>query len=177
MTRTSGSFSLSTRAPATPTLIGLQLAVFVGIASEAPGPDGAATIERLVAWGANFGPLTLSGEWWRLLSCAFVHESFPHIASNLVGLWIAGSLLERRFQIRFDGIDVGIEIPYFDIGGIVQFASIEFVCVLQQCVISALFYRRDDLTHSVHDFGTFVIIPCQQCLEFFIEPRTSGIQP
>jgi membrane associated rhomboid family serine protease len=96
MTRTSGSFSLSTRAPATPTLIGLQLAVFVGIAFEAPGPDGAATIERLVAWGANFGPLTLSGEWWRLLSCAFVHESFPHIASNLVGLWIAGSLLERR---------------------------------------------------------------------------------
>ena len=89
-------FSLSPRAPVTPTLIGLNVAVLVGLWVEGWSIAEEAPIDRLVAWGGNFGPLTLSGEWWRLLSCAFLHSSLAHFVSNMVGLWFGGNLLERR---------------------------------------------------------------------------------
>ena len=46
------------------------------------------TSEQLLNWGANFGPLTVvSQEWWRLLSCNFVHAGIPHLAANMFCLW------------------------------------------------------------------------------------------
>jgi len=89
-------FSLSPRAAVTPTLIGLNVAVLVGLWAEGWSLSEEAPIDRLVAWGGNFGPLTLSGEWWRLLSCTFLHSSLGHFVSNMIGLWFGGNLLERR---------------------------------------------------------------------------------
>ncbi len=89
-------FSLSPRAPVTPTLIGLNVAILVGLWAEGGAIAETAPVERLIAWGGNFGPLTLSGEWWRLLACAFLHSSLTHFASNMIGLWFGGNLLERR---------------------------------------------------------------------------------
>ena len=91
-----GAFSLSPRAPITPTLVGLNTAVLFGLWAEGGAFSGPTAIDRLVAWGGNFGPLTLSGEWWRLFSCAFLHSSLGHFASNMIGLWFGGNLLERR---------------------------------------------------------------------------------
>jgi membrane associated rhomboid family serine protease/Flp pilus assembly protein TadD len=51
--------------------------------------------QALVRSGANFGPLTLSGEWWRLLSSTFVHIGILHVALNMWCLWDLGSVLER----------------------------------------------------------------------------------
>lgn len=53
------------------------------------------TPERLVAWGANFGPLTTDGEWWRLLTCTFLHIGVFHLLVNMFGLFLAGVLCER----------------------------------------------------------------------------------
>src|ERR1035441_1395929 len=39
--------------------------------------------QDLVRWGANFGPLTVSGQWWRLLTCVFVHGGLLHIGFNM----------------------------------------------------------------------------------------------
>lgn len=89
-------FSLSPRAAATPTLIGLNLAVFVGLWADGLPLAGSTPMDRLVAWGGNFGPLTLSGEWWRLVTCSFVHSSLDHFALNMIGLWFGGNLVERR---------------------------------------------------------------------------------
>jgi len=49
----------------------------------------------LVRWGAEFGPLTVEGEWWRLLTSCFVHIGPVHILFNMWCLWVLGQLAER----------------------------------------------------------------------------------
>ena len=52
------------------------------------------SIAHAVQWGADFGPLTVSGEWWRALTSTFVHFGIIHIALNMWCLWSLGSSLE-----------------------------------------------------------------------------------
>lgn len=47
--------------------------------------------------GANYGPLTLSGQWWRLISYMFVHGGLIHIAFNMWCLWDLGALCESLY--------------------------------------------------------------------------------
>jgi len=49
----------------------------------------------VLAWGANFGPKTLHGEWWRLFAAMFVHFNILHIAFNMWALANLGQLMER----------------------------------------------------------------------------------
>ncbi|MGA8764623.1 MAG: rhomboid family intramembrane serine protease [Candidatus Sulfotelmatobacter sp.] len=77
-------------------IFGINAAVFLGMAL------AASTImdfppQETVRWGANFGPYTLSGEWWRLLTCVFVHSGVIHIAFNMWCLWNLGALCESLY--------------------------------------------------------------------------------
>jgi membrane associated rhomboid family serine protease len=47
--------------------------------------------------GVNFGPLTISGEYWRLFTAGFLHGGIIHIALNMWCLWSLGRLSERLF--------------------------------------------------------------------------------
>ncbi|WP_265947926.1 rhomboid family intramembrane serine protease [Dechloromonas sp. A34] len=61
-----------------------------------------------LAWGANFGPATQDGQWWRLGSALFLHFGLFHIAMNLWALWDAGQLVERMYgHGRFIAIYLG----------------------------------------------------------------------
>lgn len=51
--------------------------------------------EHLLPWGADYGPLTMSGEWWRMLAGGFVHIGLLHLAVNMWCLWKFGALCER----------------------------------------------------------------------------------
>jgi rhomboid protease GluP len=48
-------------------------------------------------WGANLGPYTLSGQWWRLLTYMFLHGGLMHIAFNMWCLWDLGALCESLY--------------------------------------------------------------------------------
>lgn len=50
--------------------------------------------ESLLLWGANFRPLTIEGEWWRLLTSTFLHIGIFHLLMNMYALVYIGLLLE-----------------------------------------------------------------------------------
>src|SRR6202790_3288026 len=51
----------------------------------------------MVHFGANAGPYTLSGEWWRLFTYMFLHGGLMHIAFNMWCLWNLGALCESLY--------------------------------------------------------------------------------
>jgi rhomboid protease GluP len=78
-------------------LFGANIAVFLAMAlasgtvtSDFPG-------EVAVHFGANYGPYTLSGDWWRLFTYMFLHGGLWHIVFNMWCLWDLGALCESLY--------------------------------------------------------------------------------
>jgi membrane associated rhomboid family serine protease len=80
----------------TPLLVLLNIAVFVAMWIQAGGLAGIVDTP-LALLAANIGPLTLEGQWWRLLSAIFVHADLWHLSLNLWVLWNVGRLSERLY--------------------------------------------------------------------------------
>ena len=76
----------------TPALLVLNVVVAVLMLSSSGSLDDP---EKLIGWGANFGPRTTNGEWWRLVTAMFVHSSIMQLVANLAGLALVGYMLER----------------------------------------------------------------------------------
>jgi membrane associated rhomboid family serine protease len=77
---------------ATPVLVGLNVLAFLAMLLGDGSFDNHAT---LIAWGANHGPRTTDGEWWRLLTALFVQGGPVHFVFILIGLVQVAELLER----------------------------------------------------------------------------------
>jgi membrane associated rhomboid family serine protease len=93
----------------TKTLIGINVLVFLGQVVQSgslTNPYG-----DLFIRGALFGPAVANGDWYRLVSCAFLHGSVLHIFFNMLMLWWFGRPLEAML-------------------GRARFASIYFVSIL-----------------------------------------------
>ncbi|MFI5268261.1 MAG: rhomboid family intramembrane serine protease [Chloroflexota bacterium] len=80
-------------APATYTLL-----LLIGLFFAAMQLNGGSTSTRvLIRFGALVTPLVLAGQWWRLVSAAFLHIGWAHIAFNGFALYIYGPLVERLY--------------------------------------------------------------------------------
>jgi membrane associated rhomboid family serine protease len=80
-------------APVTLALIAVNVAVYLAELATGSGVNGSQ------GWifenGVLFGPLVQDGEWWRLVTSAFMHYGPFHLLLNMYGLYFAGTLLER----------------------------------------------------------------------------------
>jgi rhomboid protease GluP len=77
-------------------LIAINLCVYLAMVAMGGGfPYTGAT--TAIAFGSNFGPDTLDGQWWRLLTALFIHWSLLHLVFNMAVLALAGRVVERLF--------------------------------------------------------------------------------
>lgn len=85
----------------TPILINLNIIIFIIMTISGVDlflPEN----ESLIKWGANFKPVTLEGEPWRLFTNYFLHIGIFHLLMNMYALLYIGLLLEPHLgKARF----------------------------------------------------------------------------
>ena len=88
----------------------------------------------LLDWGANFAPYTLTGQPWRLLTSAFLHGSWVHLALNMYMLVVLGIVLERA-------------------GGTLRFGVAYLLSALGGSLLSALWHGYHEVGSATFAFG------------------------
>lgn len=83
--------------PITTTLVGMNVAVFLAMVLTGVSPTNP-TQAQLLTWGANFGPLSLGPQAWRILASNYIHIGIVHILLNMWCLWNLGALAKRIFD-------------------------------------------------------------------------------
>jgi membrane associated rhomboid family serine protease len=84
-------------------LIGINVAVY--LAELAGGGQVNGTGNSIFEKGALYGPLVHQGDWWRLITAAFLHYGPLHLGLNMYSLYWVGSVLESVIgRWRFLGL-------------------------------------------------------------------------
>jgi rhomboid protease GluP len=72
------------------TLVAINIAAYIWVAFTGSFGDTRSLVEH----GALYGPLVARGEYWRILTSAFLHGGLLHIALNMFALVQVGTYLE-----------------------------------------------------------------------------------
>jgi rhomboid protease GluP len=134
-------YQLTPRCFVTPALFWLNIAVFVAMVASGislfqpnqnPNQNQKDLQEMVDHWGADYTPFTLGkGEYWRLLTCTFVHFGVIHLAFNVWALRNVGYLVERLVG------NTGLLILYVISGVVGSLASTAWILFRNQIVVSA----------------------------------------
>lgn len=89
--------------PITYALIALCVAAYLGeLAGGGASLDGGGSV---ILDGGLFGPAVADGEWYRIVTSAFLHAGFFHLLLNMFALYVLGTLLEPAIgTARFAGV-------------------------------------------------------------------------
>jgi rhomboid protease GluP len=100
-------YHLENRAPRLPVtygFAGLCLLMFAVTISHGAAWFGESGLLE-IGWGSNFGPATIGGQWWRLLTYSLLHFGVLHFAFNMWALISFGAVAERLYgSYRYAGI-------------------------------------------------------------------------
>jgi membrane associated rhomboid family serine protease len=93
----------ATDALVTKTLIAVNVIVYLITAVQGHGvnsPGGRLFYDMFL-----YGPAVAHGDWWRLITAAFLHASVIHIGFNMYVLWVIGAPVEQYLgRTRFIGL-------------------------------------------------------------------------
>jgi membrane associated rhomboid family serine protease/Flp pilus assembly protein TadD len=93
--------TLLQKAPVTAALFAVNMIVFIMLVCFTSARSILIPTEQtLIDWSANYGPLTLGGEPWRIVSNTFLHASIFHLAVNLYVLFNLGPYAENLLGSR-----------------------------------------------------------------------------
>ena len=136
-------------------LLGLNIFVFAlmvgfGGPSILTVSDPETAIRTALAFGANFGPLTLHGQLWRLVTSMFVHFGILHLGMNMWCLWQLGGLCEQILgKARYLGLyfltGVGGSLASLFFNPVVVSAGASGAIFGLAGVLVAVLYLRKDL--------------------------------
>jgi rhomboid protease GluP len=89
------------------------------------------TIVNLYDLGVLYPSEVQQGEWWRLLSAAFLHGGWFHLLSNMLGLYILGGIVEPllgkvRYTIGYlvTGIGSMAAVTVLNNAGLIQESAV-----------------------------------------------------
>lgn len=82
--------------PASALLLAINIGVFLAMAATGSSMFNP-NWNALVKWGGDYGPFTVGGEYWRLITASFLHAGIVHIGLNMWCLYYLGPLCERVF--------------------------------------------------------------------------------
>jgi membrane associated rhomboid family serine protease len=74
-------------------LLAVNILIYVITAAQGAGLNdpGGSLFNRWLL----YGPAVANGDWWRLITSAFLHANLLHIAFNMYFLWLVGSAVEQ----------------------------------------------------------------------------------
>jgi membrane associated rhomboid family serine protease len=93
----------ATVAPVTKALIAINVAIYLVTAVQGNGLNspGGSLFDKMFL----FGPYVKHGDWWRLITAAFLHANLIHIGFNMLALWWIGAPVEQYLgRARFIGL-------------------------------------------------------------------------
>jgi rhomboid protease GluP len=82
-------------APGTMLIIAANLLVFIAMVLTSFDAFLSPSPLMRFQWGSNYGPETLTGQWWRIWTSNYVHAGILHLAINMYALSDVGRALER----------------------------------------------------------------------------------
>jgi rhomboid protease GluP len=101
MARHPGTLAMARRFPVTSVIVAVNLAIYAACAIYSLQTKLGSPVDfdttMLVRWGADFGPFTLNGEWWRIFTSMWLHGGIVHVGANMYCVWDLGRLAERVY--------------------------------------------------------------------------------